>query len=146
MLRTDSWQLWAIGSAGFAALTAIFGKIGVDAINSDFATLIRTLVILVLVFAMVLATGQMQSFGSVSARTYTFLLLSGLATGASWLCYYRALKLGQAAQVAPVDKLSVVLVAVCGVAFLGERLTVRNWLGVALITAGAILAAAKPRT
>jgi transporter family protein len=88
-----------------------------------------------------MATGQGQPLGSISARTYIFLALSGLATGASWLCYFRALKLGQAAQVAPIDKLSVVLVAVFGVIFLGERLSAANWLGVVLIAAGAVLVA-----
>jgi transporter family protein len=128
-------------SAVFAALTAIFAKIGIENINSDFATFIRTIVILVTLALILLATGQFQSPGSVSGRTYLFLLLSGLATGGSWICYFRALKIGQAAQVAPIDKLSVVLVAVFGVVFLGERLTAPNWLGVALIAAGAVLVA-----
>lgn len=110
-------------------------------VNSDFATLIRTVVILVVIAAIVTATGQAQALGSISTRTYVFLGLSGLATGASWLCYFRALKLGNAAQVAPIDKLSVVLVAVFGVLFLGERLSGANWLGVALIAAGAVLVA-----
>lgn len=136
-----SWQFWAVLSAGFAALTAIFAKIGVENVNSDFATLIRTVVILVVIAAIVTATGQAQALGSISTRTYVFLGLSGLATGASWLCYFRALKLGNAAQVAPIDKLSVVLVAVFGVLFLGERLSGANWLGVALIAAGAVLVA-----
>lgn len=136
-----SWQFWAVLSAGFAALTAIFAKIGVENVNSDFATLIRTVVILVVIAAIVTATGQAQALGSISTRTYVFLGLSGLATGASWLCYFRALKLGNAAQVAPIDKLGVVLVAVFGVLFLGERLSGANWLGVALIAAGAVLVA-----
>lgn len=136
-----SWQFWAVLSAVFAALTAIFAKIGVENVNSDFATLIRTVIILLVIAAIVAATGQAQALGSISTRTYTFLGLSGLATGASWLCYFRALKLGNAAQVAPIDKLSVVLVAVFGVLFLGERLSGANWLGVALIAAGAVLVA-----
>lgn len=135
------WQLWAALSAVFAALTAIFAKIGVDNINPDFATLIRTVVILVVLAAILAATGQAQSLGSISSRTYTFLVLSGLATGASWLCYFRALKLGPASLVAPVDKLSVVLVAVFGVVFLGEHLSREHWLGVALIATGAVLIA-----
>lgn len=135
------WQLWAALSAVFAALTAIFAKIGVDNINPDFATLIRTVVILVVLAAILAATGQVQSLGSISSRTYTFLVLSGLATGASWLCYFRALKLGPASLVAPVDKLSVVLVAVFGVVFLGEHLSREHWLGVALIATGAVLIA-----
>lgn len=137
----SSWQLWALLSAAFAAMTAIFAKVGVDNINSDYATLIRTLVILGVAAAIVTATGQWQSPGAVSARTYAFLVLSGLATGASWLCYFRALKLGDAARVAPLDKLSVVLVAVIAAIFLGERLSLVNWMGVALIAVGAILVA-----
>ncbi|MBB6012068.1 transporter family protein [Aquamicrobium lusatiense] len=140
-LSFSSWQFWALLSAGFAALTAIFAKVGVENVNSDFATLIRTAVILLVIAAIVMATGQAQPLGSISGRTYIFLALSGLATGASWLCYFRALKLGQAAQVAPIDKLSVVLVAVFGVIFLGERLSLANWLGVMLIAAGAVLVA-----
>jgi len=140
-LSFSSWQFWALLSAGFAALTAIFAKVGVENVNSDFATLIRTAVILLVIAAIVMATGQAQPLGSISCRTYIFLALSGLATGASWLCYFRALKLGQAAQVAPIDKLSVVLVAVFGVIFLGERLSLANWLGVMLIAAGAVLVA-----
>ncbi len=140
-LSFSSWQFWALLSAAFAALTAIFAKVGVENVNSDFATLIRTAVILLVIAAIVMATGQGQPLGSISGRTYIFLALSGLATGASWLCYFRALKLGQAAQVAPIDKLSVVLVAVFGVIFLGERLSAANWLGVVLIAAGAVLVA-----
>ena len=136
-----SWAFWAVLSAIFAALTAIFGKIGVAEISSDFATLIRTLVILGVIALLVAATGQWQTLGSVPPRTYVFLILSGFATGASWLCYYRALKLGDAARVAPIDKLSVVLVALFGVAFLGEKLSGANWLGVGFIGAGAILVA-----
>ena len=136
-----SWQLWALLSAAFAALTAIFAKVGVADIPSDYATLVRTVVILLVLSGIVAATDQWPARGSVSGRTYLFLLLSGLATGASWLCYFRALKLGDAARVAPIDKLSVVLVAVFGVAFLGERLSAVNWLGVALVAAGAILVA-----
>jgi bacterial/archaeal transporter family protein len=137
----SSWQFWAVLSAAFAALTAIFAKVGVENVNSDFATLIRTIVILMVTAGIVVATGQAQALGSISTKTYSFLVLSGMATGASWLCYFRALKLGQAAQVAPIDKLSVVLVAVFGVVFLGERLTGANCLGVALIAAGAVLVA-----
>ena len=136
-----SWQFWAVLSAIFAALTAIFAKIGIENINSDFATFIRTIVILVTLAFILLATGQFQAPGSVSPRTYLFLLLSGLATGASWICYFRALKIGEAAKVAPIDKLSVVLVALFGVTFLGERLSAPNWLGIALIAAGAVLVA-----
>jgi transporter family protein len=136
-----SWVFWALLSAAFAALTAIFAKIGVANVNSDFATFLRTLVIVAVLAAMLTLLGEWQALGSISARTYTFLALSGLATGASWLCYFRALQLGDAARVAPVDKLSVVLVAVFGVVFLSERLAPANWLGVALIAAGATLVA-----
>lgn len=139
----SSWQVWAVLSAVFAALTAIFAKVGVENVNSDFATFIRTIVILMTLALILFATGQFQSPGSVSARTYGFLVLSGLATGASWICYFRALKIGEAAKVAPIDKLSVVLVAIFGVIFLGERLSAPNWLGVALIAAGAILVAVR---
>ncbi|TXH32707.1 MAG: EamA family transporter [Rhodospirillaceae bacterium] len=133
----SSWPFWAFLSAAFAALTAIFAKVGVENIQSDFATLIRTVVILGVILAIVLASGQWQPLSDIAGRTYLFLVLSGLATGASWLCYFRALKLGQAAQVAPIDKLSVVLVALFGVTFLGESLSVLSWLGIALIAAGA---------
>jgi bacterial/archaeal transporter family protein len=136
-----SWQFWALASAAFAALTAIFAKIGVENVGSDFATFIRTIVILAVLGAILAATRQFQSLGSISGRSYTFLILSGMATGGSWLCYFRALKLGDAARVAPIDKLSVVLVAVFGVIFLGEHLSLPNWAGVALIAAGAILVA-----
>jgi transporter family protein len=136
-----SWQLWAVLAATFAALTAIFAKVGVEGVGADFATFIRTVVIILALGAMLLGTGQWQSPGSISGRSYLFLVLSGLATGGSWLCYFRALQLGDAARVAPIDKLSVVLVAVFGVVFLGETLSWPNWLGIALIGAGAVLVA-----
>ena len=137
----STWQLWAVLSAIFAALTAIFAKVGVANINSDLATFIRTCVILLTLALIVYATGQFENPTSIAPRTYLFLVLSGLATGASWLCYFRALKLGNASQVAPVDKLSVVLVAIFGALLLGEKLTMLNWLGVALIALGAVLVA-----
>jgi transporter family protein len=136
-----SWQLWAVLSAVFAALTAIFAKIGVENVNSDLATLIRTVVVICILALIVYGTGQFQNPADISGRTYLFLFLSGLGTGASWLCYFRALKLGNAAQVAPIDKLSVVLVAIFGVIFLGEKLSAFNWLGVALVAGGALLVA-----
>jgi len=138
-----SWQLWAVLSAAFAALTAIFAKFGVENVNSDFATFIRTVVILFVVAGIVISTGKWQPLGSVATRTYLFLGLSGLATGASWLCYFRALQLGDAALVAPIDKLSVVLVALFAVLFLGERLSGLNWLGIGFIAGGAVLIAYK---
>lgn len=136
-----SWQFWAVLSAVFAALTAILAKLGIEGVNSDFATFVRTIVILLALGAILAATGQWQPLQSVSPRSYLFLALSGLATGASWICYFRALKLGDAASVAPIDKLSVVLVAIFGVAFLGEKLSGANWVGVMLIAAGAVLVA-----
>ena len=137
----SAWQIWAGFSAVFAALTAIFAKIGVENINPDLATFIRTLVVLA-AFAILLAwSGQFTSPGEISAKSWTFLVLSGLATGASWLCYFRALKLGPASLVAPIDKFSVVLVALFAFTFLGERPSVTGWLGIALVGAGSILLA-----
>lgn len=136
-----SWQFWAVMSAVFAAVTAVFAKIGVANVNSDLATLIRTVVVLISLALIVYATDQLQDPRAISGRTYLFLLLSGLGTGASWLCYFRALKLGNAAQVAPVDKMSVVLVAIFGVLFLGEKLSLLNWAGVAMIALGAVFVA-----
>lgn len=137
----SSWLFWALLSAIFAALTAIFAKVGVENVDSDYATLIRTVVIFAVLATLLAATGRLRPPAEIPANTYLFLILSGLATGASWLCYFRALKLGDAAQVAPIDKLSVVLVAIFGVVFLGERLSLVNWLGVLLIGAGAIFVA-----
>ncbi len=142
-MTLSSWQAWAVLSAVFAALTAIFAKIGVDNVNPDFATFVRTIIILICLAAILAVTGQFQAPGSVSTRSYVFLVLSGLATGASWVCYFRALKLGDASQVAPIDKLSVVLVAVFAFLFLGERPSSQNWLGIALIAAGAVLIAVR---
>jgi transporter family protein len=139
----SSWQFWAVLSAIFAALTAIFAKVGVEDINSDLATLIRTVIVLISLALILLATGRLSHPGPVSAKTLIFLLLSGLGTGASWLCYFRALKLGPATLVAPIDKLSVVLVALFGVVFLGERPSLNGWLGIVLIAAGAVLIAFK---
>jgi bacterial/archaeal transporter family protein len=136
-----SWQVWAALSAVFAALTAILAKLGVENINSNLATLIRTVFVLALVGGIVAVNRQWQTPGSISPRSLLFLMLSAFATGASWLCYFRALKLGDAAKVAPIDKLSVVLVAIFSTAFLGEKLSFANWLGVALMAGGAILVA-----
>jgi transporter family protein len=138
-----SWLFWALLSAGFASLTAILAKVGVATVNPDFATFVRTLVIVVVLAGILAASGQWQPPMSVPGRAYGFLILSGLATGASWLCYFRALKLGEASRVAPIDKLSVVMVAVLGATVLGERLAAVNWIGVALIAAGAVLVAVK---
>ncbi|WP_316858271.1 EamA family transporter [uncultured Cohaesibacter sp.] len=136
-----SWQFWAILSATFAALTAIFAKIGVADIGSDFATFIRTIVILIALAVSLTIIGGWESPFSLSAKSILFLVLSGLATGASWICYFRALKIGQASQVAPIDKLSVVLVALFGALFLGEQLSLGGWLGVGFIATGATLIA-----
>ena len=138
-----SWQAWALLSAIFAALTAIFAKIGVEDINSDLATLIRTVVVLISLALILFASGQFNQTGPISTKTWIFLVLSGLGTGASWICYFRALKLGPATLVAPIDKLSVVLVALFGVVFLGERPSWNGWLGIALIAAGAVLIVVK---
>ena len=138
----QSWQFWALLSAVFAALTAIFAKLGVASVDSTLATFIRTWVILGLLAAMVAVTGAWRGIGQVSGAAWGFLVLSGLATGASWFCYFRALSLGDASRVAPLDKLSVVLVAVFAVLFLGERLSSLHWAGVALIALGAGILAA----
>ncbi|MCC9605775.1 EamA family transporter [Blastopirellula sp. JC733] len=140
---SHNWFLWAILSAGFAALTAIFAKIGLEGVNSDYATLIRTVVILVVLAGFVWATGALSDPRQLSTKTIGFLVASGLATGASWVCYFRALKVGEASQVAPVDKFSVVLVAIFAFAFLGERPAAREWLAIALVGAGVVLLAWK---
>ena len=138
---SSSWQLWALFSAFFAALTAIFAKVGIEGINSDLATLIRTAIVLMTLAAILFATGQLTNPGPIPAKSWLFLVLSALGTGASWLCYFRALKLGPATLVAPIDKLSVVLVALFGVVFLGERPSLQGWIGIALIATGAVLIA-----
>src|ERR1017187_631791 len=139
----SSWQARAVLSAIFAALTAIFAKIGVEDINPDLATFMRTVIVLISLALILFATGQFSNPGPISQKSWIFLVLSGLGTGASWLCYFRALKLGPATLVAPIDKLSVVLVALFGVVFLGERPSFNGWLGIALIATGAILIAFK---
>jgi transporter family protein len=138
-MMTESWQFWALVSAAFAALTAIFAKLGIAGINSDFATFIRTLVIIAALCLFLTISGQWQKTSDISAKSWVFLVLSGLATGASWIAYFRALKIGDAARVAPVDKLSIIMVAIFGVLFLGEKLSAINWAGVVLIAGGVIL-------
>ena len=138
---TTAWQFWAALAAVFAALTAIFAKAGVDDMNSDLATFLRTVVVVVVLGSLLAITKQFRGIGGVSARSAMFLVLSGLATGASWLCYFRALKLGTASQVAPIDKMSVILVAIFGALFLGDQLSPAAWLGVAMIAGGALLVA-----
>jgi transporter family protein len=139
MNSDSSWFYWAVLSASFAALTAIFAKIGIQGVDSDLATLIRTWVILVVLTAFVLFAGNWSSPWQLSTKTWTFLILSGLATGASWVCYFRALKIGDASKVAPVDKLSLVLVAIFAVLFLGERPAPREWVGIAMVAAGVLV-------
>jgi bacterial/archaeal transporter family protein len=139
MPAADNWVLWALLSAVFAAATAILAKVGLEGIDSDYATLVRTAVILVVLASLVVAAGKWRSPTQVPAHALVFLTLSGLATGASWLCYFRALKVGEASRVAPIDKLSVVLVAVFATAFLGERPSPRDWAGIACVAVGVLL-------
>ncbi|MBB3212237.1 transporter family protein [Herbaspirillum sp. Sphag1AN] len=143
MASSNSWFYWALLSAVFAALTAIFAKIGIQGVNSDLATLIRTAIIIVVLSLFVVTTGKWTNPLALSGKTWLFLVLSGLATGASWVCYFRALKIGEAFKVAPVDKLSIVFVAVFAVAFLGERPSLREWSGIAMIAGGVLLLALK---
>jgi bacterial/archaeal transporter family protein len=140
---TWSWFAWAILSAVFAALTAVFAKLGLQAVDSDLATLIRTGVIMVALACLVWVMGKWRSPAELGSRTWLFLTLSGLATGASWVCYFRALKLGEASKVAPVDKFSVVLVAIFAYLFLAERPSMREWLGIAMVGAGVMILALK---
>jgi transporter family protein len=143
MESTQNWVLWALMSAVFAALTAIFAKVGLEGIDSDYATLLRTSVIIVVLGLFVATTGKWRDPASLPSRSVLFLVLSGLATGASWVCYFRALKIGEASRVAPIDKLSVVLVAIFAVAVLGERPSPRQWLGIAFVGAGVLLLSLK---
>ena len=142
-MATSQWLLWASLSAVFAALTAIFAKIGLAGVDSDFATLLRTFVIVALLALFVAATGKWRNPATLPASTLAFLTASALATGASWVCYFRALKVGPASNVAAVDKLSVLLVAVFAFVLLGERLELREWCGIALIGIGVVVFAFK---
>lgn len=135
-----SWFTWALLSAVFAGLTAVLAKVGVKDVDSNLATAIRTVVILLFAWGIVLAPG-LPAFDEIPGKTWLFLVLSGLATGASWLCYFRALKLGDASRVAPVDKLSVVVAMALAVIFLGERLSWQQWLAGVLIVSGTIILA-----
>ena len=137
--RAGMWFAFALGSAVFAALTAILAKVGIEGVDSNLATAVRTLVVLVMAWAIVLVTGVQGGLASISAKSWVFLVLSGLATGASWLCYYRALQLGQASLVVPIDKLSLVITLVLAVVLLREQLTVRGVVGAVLVTVGAIV-------
>jgi transporter family protein len=137
----QQWSLWAVAAALLAALTSLLAKVGLVGLPSNLATLLRTLVVGVVLAGLVAARGEMVPLSAVPRRSLLFLCLSGLATAGSWLCFFRALQLGPVARVAPIDKLSVVLVALGGVAFLGESLSPIQWFGVALITLGAALVA-----
>ena len=143
METTSNWFVWALLSAVFAALTAIFAKIGLEGVDSDLATLVRTIVIVGVLACFVFITGKWSNPFELSSRTWLFLVFSALATGASWVCYFRALKIGAASKVAPVDKLSLVLVAVFAFAFLGERPTFREWSGIVMVACGVLLLAIK---
>jgi transporter family protein len=145
MLVTDSssWFAWAVLSAVFAALTAVFAKVGLQGVDSDLATLIRTGIIIVALACFVWLTGKWHNPAQLGAKTWVFLTLSGVATGASWVCYFRALKLGDASKVAPVDKLSLVLVAIFAYLFLAERPSMRDWLGIAMVGTGVVIMALK---
>lgn len=138
------WFFWAVLSAIFAALTAIFAKIGIQGIDSDLATLVRTLMVVVVLAIFVWAAGKWSSPLLFSTKTWLFLVLSALATGASWVCYFRALQIGEASKVAPVDKLSLVLVAIFAFTFLGERPSLREWVGIFLVSLGVLVLAIKP--
>ena len=142
-MTTANWVSWALLSAVFAALTAIFAKIGIQGVDSDLATLVRTAIIIVVLAAFVWFAGKWSNPFRLSGRTWLFLGLSGLATGASWVCYFRPLQLGDASKVAPIDKLSLVLVAIFAVIFLGERPSLRDWSGIALVASGVLLLALK---
>ena len=143
MTVSNGWFFWALLSAVFAALTAIFAKVGIRGIDSDLATLVRTAIILVVLSAFVWFTGKWSNPLELSSKTWLFLGLSGLATGASWVCYFRALQVGNATQVAPIDKLSLVLVAIFAVVFLDERPDAREWLGIAMVASGVLVLAFK---
>ena len=143
MTTSTHWVYWALLSAVFAALTAIFAKIGIQGVDSDLATLVRTAVIIVVLFLFVWLTGKWSNPLELPGKTWLFLGLSGLATGASWVCYFRALQIGEASKVAPIDKLSLVLVAIFAVIFLGERPTPRDWTGILMVAAGVLLLALK---
>lgn len=143
MDTSNSWFYWALLSAVFAALTAIFAKIGIQGVDSDLATLIRTAIIIVVLTVFVWFAGKWSNPFSLSSKTWLFLGLSGLATGASWVCYFRALQIGDASKVAPVDKLSLVLVAIFAYIFLGEHPSLKEWLGIAMVAAGVLILAIK---
>lgn len=133
------WILFAFGSAVFAALTSILAKIGIEGVNSNLATAIRTMVVVVMAWGMVFLTEGQSGIWAISKKSWLFLILSGLATGASWLCYYRALQIGEASKVVPIDKLSVVITLILAFVFLHESFTAKSAVGAALITAGTLI-------
>jgi transporter family protein len=143
METSSNWFFWALLSAVFAGLTAIFAKIGLKGVDSDLATLVRTAVIMGVLAGFVYFTGKWSNPFELSSKTWLFLVLSGLATGASWVCYFRALKIGDASKVAPVDKLSLLFVAVFAFLFLDERPSVREWVGIIMVGAGVLVLALK---
>ena len=133
------WFVLALGSSIFAALTSILAKIGIDGVNSNLATAVRTVVVLVMSWGMVFVTNSQSGITEISRRSWVFLVLSGLATGASWLCYYKALQIGEASKVVPIDKLSVVITMVLAALILHEQFTVKSIIGCGLIAAGTLL-------
>ena len=139
----NEWLYWAIASAFFAALTAIFAKVGLNGLDSDFAPFIRTLVIIAALALFLTYTHKWQPLGSLNGKNWLFLILSGLATGLSWLAYFKALQMGNASQVAPIDKFSLVLVTIFAVIFLGERPSGQDWVGIGLVAAGVLTLAFK---
>jgi len=135
------WFIFALLSAVFASLTSILAKIGIDGVNSNLATAIRTVVVVIMSWAMVFITNTQSEITAIGRKSWIFLILSGLATGASWLCYYRAIQIGQVSKVVPIDKLSVAITFVLAILFLHEEITVKSILGILLITAGTIIMA-----
>ena len=135
------WLIMAIGSAVFAALTSILAKIGIDGVNSNLATAIRTVVVVIMSWGMVFMTNAQKGLGQISSKSWLFLILSGLATGASWLCYYKALQLGEASKVVPIDKMSVVITLVLAFVFLHEPFSAKTLIGALLLTAGSLVMA-----
>ena len=133
------WWAYAVGSAVFAALTSILAKIGIENVNSNLATAIRTIVVLILAWGMVFLTGSQSGIKEISSKSWLFLILSGLATGLSWLCYYHAIQVGDVSKVVPIDKLSVVITLVLAFVFLHEKVTAKSIIGCVLITAGTLL-------
>jgi bacterial/archaeal transporter family protein len=143
MTNPGQWFIWAVMSAVFAAFTAIFAKIGIRGVDSDLATLVRTVIITFVLSGFIWFTGKWSNPFTLPAKTWTFISLSALATGASWVCYFRALQIGDASKVAPVDKFSLVLVAIFAVAFLGERPSIKDWFGIVMVAGGVLVLAIK---